>query len=79
MELSVTAKKVLLSRFQSTIFERNLTLACRHVLAGPPLPSTFMAIIQVNHLLNWSHTFVCLNYKDGIYRVRIVYRNIELA
>ncbi len=41
----------------STIVEKNLTLACRHVFAGPPLPSTFMAIIQVpiarsNHLVN---------------------------
>ena len=32
----------------STIVERNLTLACRNILAGPPLPTTFMAIIQVN-------------------------------
>ncbi len=31
----------------STIVERNLTLACRNILAGPPLPTTFMAIIQV--------------------------------
>ena len=36
----------------STIVERNLTLACRNILAGPPLPTTFMAIIQViTHLL----------------------------
>jgi hypothetical protein len=32
---------------ESEILERNLTLACRNALAGPPLPTTFMAIIQV--------------------------------
>jgi hypothetical protein len=32
---------------ESAIYEKNLTMVCRNYLAGPSLPSTFMAIIQV--------------------------------
>ena len=45
---------------ESAIIERNMTMACRNVLAGPPLPSTFMAIIQVK-LCCSSICFTCVS------------------